>query len=98
MLLMDSGALIDIQTNVIFRKYSFNDFQIGDSPLHYASYEGRTEIVSLLVDRGANINIQKNVSKLFSFSSHPLDWRLSTPYILFGGLLKYCRDIDRTPG
>ena len=36
--------------------------QGGDTPLHYASLEGRLDCVRLLLDRGAHIEAKDNVS------------------------------------
>jgi len=43
--------------------------QAGYTPLHFACYEGRQEMATLLVDRGANINA---VDKVLILAQHSI--------------------------
>ena len=68
-LLITNGANINYKDGVCdnchycfhtFKKYFFP--QYGKTPLHHASKEGNPEVVKLLVQSHANVNVKKNVS------------------------------------
>ena len=44
---------------------SFFLIQDGYAPLHYAAVEGHSEVVTKLVDSGADMGLQNNVRKVF---------------------------------
>ena len=45
--------------------YSIDDTQIGRTALHYAVRYGRNDCAQLLIQAGAVVNIQSNVSTLY---------------------------------
>ena len=51
-----------LQTASIFVKLVFNLFQNGATPLIIASQHGHSDIVSLLVQYGATVDLQAKVS------------------------------------
>ena len=53
--------IINCTVACILMKYMF--WQIGDTPLHRASYNGEVEAMTLLLQKGANIDKVNNVSK-----------------------------------
>ena len=70
--LIDKGANVDHQDKV--KKTVFNNVhdhiilirylsQIGYTPLHYASRNGHTDVVEMLIENGAQIDVPAKVSK-----------------------------------
>ena len=56
--------------NFFFYYYCFFDLifcQGGNTPLHYAADEGFEEIMKILVEHGANIDLQNEVLIFFSY-------------------------------
>jgi ankyrin repeat protein len=54
-----------------FRLYSFvlSSVKRGMAPIHHAAKKGCQEVVSLLLDRGADVNLKSEVSFIYMFAS-----------------------------
>ena len=77
-LLIQAGAVVDIQSNVITLDYHtiyfhdhthdnlIDDTQYGDTALHWAVDNGHYDCAQLLIQSGADVDIKDRVSTLYT--------------------------------
>lgn len=61
-----SRLLFQILPVDVWTVLSILNLQYGRSPLHLAAYKGHTEVVGILLKAGCDLDIQDDVSRLFS--------------------------------